>query len=843
MRRATLRSLLAHKLRLALSAVAIVLGVAFVAGTMIFTDTLDRTFTDLFESTASDVAVTPEGGTDGVDGPAGTLSVPGALVGQVRAVDGVAAAEGYVQAQGVYLLTPAGEVLDTGGAPGIGISWTSAPGLDTGELTAGRAPERAGEVALDSGSAAEAGYAVGDRVTLLTPGPRVEATVVGVFTFGEDGGLAGASLTAFDVATAQQLTGVGDGFSGIQVAAAEDVSHDELADRVAAAVGDGYTVQTAQQQADEQSAALEEGLSFITVLLTAFAVIALFVGSFIILNTFSMLVAQRTRELALLRALGAGRGQVTRSVLLEAVVLGVVGATAGLAGGFGIATGLRALFGTFGLTLDGDLVLSAGTVVWSYAVGVVVTVLAAWVPARRAARTPPVAAMRDDHVAVERSLRRRTGVGVALVAVAAGALAGSVATGDSGDAPAFVGVGGLALVLGAVALSPVLARPVVRVLGAPLPRLAGTAGRLARDNARRNPRRTAATASALMVGLTLVTGFGILGASANASVEALVDDTVLADYVVSTAVGQPFTPEVADRLRRLPEVDAVLQQRFTQVRLDGEETFAAAVDAATLDRGLTLEYLTGGSDGLAGRGLLVDEATAAEHGWEVGDTVAAESAGGQRTELTVGGVYAANQAVGSMVLSLDTDAALGGPALDRYVYVVLADGTDVAAARAALETVVEAYPVVGLKDRDEFAGEQKAQVDQVLMLINALLVLSVLIAVLGIVNTLALSVLERTREIGLLRAVGMDRRQLRRTVRLEAVLISVYGAVLGLGLGLVLGVGLTRALADQGITELVVPGAQLAGSLVLGALIGVVAAVWPARRAARLQVLDAIATA
>ncbi|MGY1606261.1 ABC transporter permease [Geodermatophilus sp. SYSU D00700] len=843
MRKATLRSLLAHKLRLALSAVAIVLGVAFVAGTMVFTDTLDRTFTALFESTASDVGVTAEGGFDaGVDGPAGRRPVPGDLVEQVRDVDGVAAAAGYVQAEGVYVLTPAGEVLDTGGAPGIGISWTAEPELSPGELTEGRAPERAGEVALDSGSAAEAGHAVGDRVTLLTPGPRVEATVVGVFTFGEDGGLAGASLTAFDAATAQELTGLGDGFTGIQVAAADGVTHAELADRIAAAVGDGYDVQTAQQQADAQSAALEEGLSFITVLLTAFAVIALFVGSFIILNTFSMLVAQRTRELALLRALGASRGQVTRSVLVEAAVLGVVGATLGLAGGFGVATGLRALFGTFGLTLDGDLVLSADTVVWSYAVGVLVTLVAAWVPARRAARTPPVAAMRDDHVAVERSLRRRSAVGAALAVAAAGALVASVAA-DGGDAPALVGVGALALVLAAVALSPVLARPFVRVLGASLPRLAGTAGRLARDNAQRNPRRTAATASALMVGLTLVTGFGVLGASANASVDALVDDALRADYVVSTAVGQPFTPEVADRLRQLDEVDAVLQERFTQVQLDGQTTFAAAVDAATLDRGLTLEYLSGGSAGLAGRGVLVDETTAAARGWEVGDTVEAVSAGGQRAELTVGGVYAANQAVGSVVLSLETDAALGGQALDRYVYVVLAEGTDAAAARAAVESVVDAYPVVGLKDRDEFAGEQKAQVDQVLLLINALLVLSVVIAVLGIVNTLAMSVLERTREIGLLRAVGMTRRQLRRTVRLEAVLISVYGSVLGLGLGLVLGIGLTRSLADQGITELVVPGGRLAGFLVLGALIGVVAAAWPARRAARMQVLDAIATA
>jgi putative ABC transport system permease protein len=267
------------------------------------------------------------------------------------------------------------------------------------------------------------------------------------------------------------------------------------------------------------------------------------------------------------------------------------------------------------------------------------------------------------------------------------------------------------------------------------------------------------------------------------------------------------------------------------------------VDAATLDRGLTLEYVSGGSAGLAGRGLLVDETTAEARGWDVGDPVEAVSAGGQRTELTVGGVYAVNQAVGSAVLSLETDAALGGPALDRYVYVVLADGTDASTARAAIESVVDAYPVVGLKDREEFAGEQKAQVDQVLLLINALLVLSVVIAVLGIVNTLAMSVLERTREIGLLRAVGMGRRQLRRTVRLEAVLISVYGSVLGLGLGLVLGIALTRSLSDQGITELVVPGAQLAGFLVLGALIGVVAAAWPARRAARMQVLDAIATA
>ncbi len=838
--RTTWRSLIAHKLRLTFSGLAVVLGVAFVGGTMIFTDTLDRTFTALFESTSADVGVRPAAAFEqGTTGPGGTtVHLPSTLVDRVRSVDGVAAAEGYVQTEGVYVLDRAGEVLDTGGAPGVGVSWTAEPRLSPSELTDGRAPERDGEVALDAGTADEAGYAVGDRVTLLTPGPRVEAEVVGIFTFGADGGLAGASLTAFDLGTAQSLLGLGDDVTGIDVLAADGVSDDELRDRVAAAVGTGYDVTTAQQSADEQAAALEEGLSFITVLLTAFAGIALFVGSFIILNTFSMLVAQRTRELALLRALGAGRGQVTRSVLAEALVLGIVGSTLGLFGGFGIAAGLRALFGTFGLTLDGSLVLSGRTVAWCYAVGVLVTLLAAWLPARRAAATPPVAAMRDDHVAAERSLRRRTVAGTVLAVAGAGALTGS-ALADGTGAAQLVGVGALALVLAAIALSPVLARPFARTVGAALPRLWSITGHLARENAQRNPRRTAATASALMVGLALVTAFSILGASANASVDKLIGTALRADYVVSTAVGQPFTPEVADRLRAVDGVQAVTQERFGQALVGGTETLVAAVDPSTLDRTLALDYSAGSGTGLSGAGLLVDEPTAQARGWDVGDTVEMVTATGQSARLTVGGVFAANQALAPAVVSLETFTATGGAELDRYVYLDVADPASV---RAAVESALDPYPVVTLKDRDEFAGEQKGQVDQILLLINALLVLSVLIAVLGIVNTLAMSVLERTREIGLLRAVGMTRGQLRRMVRLESVLISVYGSVLGLGLGAVIGTGLARALSDQGISELVVPGGRLALFLAVGALIGVLAAVWPARRAARMEVLDAIAT-
>jgi putative ABC transport system permease protein len=820
-----------------------VLGVAFVAGTMIFTDTLNRTFTALFESTAADVSVAPATAfEEGVNGPSGSLAhLPSALVEQVRAVDGVAAAEGYVQTEGVYVLDRDGEVLDTGGAPGVGVSWFDDRDLSPSELTDGRAPARDGEVALDRTTAEETGYAVGDRVTLLTPGPRVEAEVVGIFTFGRDGGLAGASLTAFDLGTAQALLGLGNDFTGINVLAADGVSDNDVRDRVAAAVGSDYDVTTAQEQADEQSAALEEGLSFITVLLTAFAGIALFVGSFIILNTFSMLVAQRTRELALLRALGAGRSQVTRSVLAEALVMGVTGSSLGLLGGFGIASALRALFGTFGLTLDGDLVLSAGTIAWSYAVGVLVTLVAAYLPARRAAATPPVAAMRDDHVAVERSLRRRTVAGGLLTTLGAGALTGS-ALADGGTAAQLVGVGGLGIVLGAIALSPVLARPFARTVGALVPRLWRTTGHLARENAARNPRRTAATASALMVGLALVTAFSILGASANASVDKLIGTALRADYVVSTAVGQPFTTEIAERLRTVDGVASVTQMRFGQALVGGQETLLAAVDPATLGSTVLLDYVDGSSAGLAGPGLVLDEPTAAGHGWDVGDTVEMVTATGQTARLTIGGIFTANQAVGPAVVSLDTFGATGGAELDRYVFLDVADGADTTAVRSAIEAAIDPYPVVTLKDRDEFAGEQKGQVDQILLLINALLVLSVLIAVLGIVNTLAMSVLERTREVGLLRAIGMTRGQLRRMVRLESVLISVYGSVLGLGLGALIGISLTRALSDQGISELVMPGGRLAVFLAIGAVIGVLAAAWPARRAARMKVLDAIAT-
>ncbi len=845
MLRLSLRNLWAHKLRLLLSGAAVVLGVAFVAGTMVFTDTLSKTFTDLFQSTASDVTVTPraafETGLSGT-GIGGTVpSLPASVVSEVGKVDGVESAAGFVQTEGVYVVQDNGKVLNTGGAPGIGVGWSDDPALSPATLVEGRAPHGRHEVVIDTGSADKTGYQVGDTITVVTTGPRLQARLVGLMKFGESGGLAGASLTAFDMPTAQRLLLDPDKFTSVGVLAGDGVSDEQLARRVSAAVGPSYDVKTAAAQAEDLAAQLQDSLQFINTFLLVFAGVALFVGTFLILNTFSMLVAQRTRELALFRALGASRGQTTRSVLGEALVLGVLGSLTGLVLGYGLALGLKALFGRFGLTLDGGLVFAPSTVAWSLGVGVLVTVGAAYLPARRASRIPPVVALQTEVPARQRSLRLRTSLGVPLVAGGLAAVVVGPLLLEGSSAALSAGLGGYALVIGAIVLGPVLARPFVHAVGAALPRLAGKTGQLAQANAMRNPRRTAATASALMIGLALVTGFSIIGASVKQSVDTAIGDTMQADYVVSTAVGQPFTPAIGDRIAATPGVAAVTRTRFGVGRFDGEESVLVAYDEDTADRSLEVAFASGGFPGLRDNGLLVDEVIAADRGWRTGDTVELQVQSGARRTLRIGGVFERNNVLGDYVVSLRTFDSMGGAPMDRYVYVDLApDAT--AATREALRTIVAGYAVVDLKDAAEFRDEQRGQVDQLLVLVNALLVLSVLIAVLGVVNTLALSVVERTRELGLLRAVGMTRREVRRMVRLESVVISLYGAVTGVVVGVLFGAGITGALESQGITDVVVPYAQLAAFLVLGGVIGVVAAVVPARRASRLRILEAIAS-
>jgi putative ABC transport system permease protein len=843
--KASLKSLLAHKLRLALSTVAIVLGVAFVAGSLIFTDTLSRSFDSLFQETASDITVTQKSSFEGSDDFAtGGKGVPGTLIAKVRQVEGIEAVEGQLFVDGVQIIGKNGKVVGTAGPPSAGIDWSDTPGVSAARLAEGRAPKGENEVVIDSATAEKAGFAVGDSTRVLTPRKPVQVTITGIFKFGESGNTGGSVLVAFDRAAGEKLLGTPGYYASLGARVADGVSQDEVRDRVAAALGTDYQVKTKQEQADSNARDVEQGLQFINIFLLVFAGVALFVGSFIILNTFSMLVAQRTRELALLRAVGASRRQVTRSVLVEAFVMGIVGSTLGLAAGFGLALGLKAAFGAMGIELAAEgLVFSTRAVVWSYIVGIVVTTVAAYFPARRAAKVPPVAAMRDDVAMPTRSLHRRTLVGAVLTALGAAGLAVGLGPASGSTAAYLVGLSAMVVLIGVAVLSPVLSVPVVKGLGAALPRMFGTVGRLSRGNALRNPRRTAATASALMIGLALVGMFSVVASSTTASVERTVDESLGSEFVLnspSTFAG--FSPEIAAKLRQTAGVESVTQQRFGQAQLDGKSAFLSAIDPAGLDRALKVQFTAGSAAGLSGSGLLVAENVAGNRGWAVGDRVPLLFRDGTKADLTVAGVYKANQAVGETVVSLDTLAKGGGPQRDQFLYVSAAVGADTATVKKNLETAVSDYPNVVLQDQSGFKENQRKQVNQLLYFIYGLLALSIIIAVLGIVNTLALSVIERTHEIGLLRAVGMSRRQLRRMVRLESVVISVFGAVLGLLIGVGFGVALQPTLADQGIGVLSVPGASLAGFVVVAAIIGVLAAVWPARRAARLDVLRAITT-
>ncbi|MDP9396324.1 MAG: ABC transporter permease [Actinomycetota bacterium] len=612
MLRATLKGLLAHKLRLGLSAVAVLLGVAFVAGTLIFTDTLGKAFRDLTNATAADITVTQRTSFDSTFGPPGTTavtSVPEEVRAAVATVDGVEAADGDLTVNGVQLIGRDGKVVGSaGGAPGVGTNWYVSEGSPL-SLEEGRAPERAGEITVERGTAEKAGVAVGDSVRVLLPqGQPVEARVVGIMNF--EGNLLGATLVAFNTATAQDLLLEPGRWTSVVVTADDGLDPTRLRERVTAALPGDYTAKTAEEVAAEAQVGLADFLTFINVFLLVFAGIALFVGSFIILNTFSMLVAQRTRELALLRALGARRAQVVRSVLLEAAVVGLVGSALGLAAGVLLAYGLEALFGAFGLEIgSGPLLVDTGTILTSLVLGTVVTVVAALGPAVRASRVAPVAAMRDDVAMAPKGLRLRGGLGALLtvggaVLLAVGLLADGAASGIA------VGVGVLLVLVGAAVLAPVLTRPVIGSLAVAYPRLFGAVGRLGRDNAQRNPRRTAATASALMIGLALVGAIGTLAASTNASIDRVVDRALGADFVVSNATNTPFSTEVTAGIRSAPGVATVSPVRFGRVQIDGDDEFPLAIDPATIDEVVAIDYVSGSTDAVADDGLLVDASTA-----------------------------------------------------------------------------------------------------------------------------------------------------------------------------------------------------------------------------------------
>ena len=579
MHRVTLKNLLAHKLRLALTAVSVVLGVAFVAGTLVLTDTMRSTFDQLFGEVSRETSVVVRAESAFVTGDGGDEreGVPLSLVQTVAGVPGVEQAAPYVEGY-AQLLGRDGQALGNGQAPTLGVSWTASEALSPLEVEQGRRPQGPGEVAVDVDTAEQGALTVGDRTSVLTHGPAQQVQVVGIFRFGESNALAGATMTAFDVTTAQQVLTEPGTITRVDVRAGEGVTQAQLAERIAPALPQGVEAITGEQAADEAADGVAEALGFFTYFLLTFAVIAVFVGSFIIFNTFSMLVAQRTRELGLLRAVGATRGQVLRSVLVEALAVGLVGSVVGLGLGLGVARGLQALLNTTGAGLpEGDLAVEPRAVVWAFVVGVGVTTVAAVLPARKAGRIPPVAALRDDARLPSGSLRKRVVAGTVLVLAGGGSLAAGLT--GVGDPPvALVGIGILVVFLGVTTLAPLISRPVVRLLALPLPRLFGPSGQLGRENALRNPRRTSATAAALMIGLALVATFSVMGASLKESFGKAIDKSLGADYVLATEGYLPFSTDVAARAAQVPGVATVGPIRFGVAKFgddDGRDFLSA----------------------------------------------------------------------------------------------------------------------------------------------------------------------------------------------------------------------------------------------------------------------------
>lgn len=839
-----LKNLAARKLRLLITSIAVLLGVAFMAGTLVFTDTIGKTFDDMFADANK--------GTDGYvrgqlvfdDELLGEQRprVDASLIDSIREIDGVRAAEGYSEAY-AQIVGADGTAIGNPdmGAPVLGGPWVTDDGLNPFDIVDGRPPAAAGEVVIDVHSADQGDLAVGDSTTVLTQAGPQPVTVVGTVDFAGADSPGGASVTLFTPEEAQRLLTSPGKVDAIKIAAEDGISERELADRVAQVMPNDVEVLTGAEITKETQDAVKDDMSFFNVFLMVFAVIALFVGSFIIYNSFSILVAQRKKEMALLRAIGAGRRQVLSSVLVESLVVGVLASVAGLATGVGVAIGLKSLLSAMGLDLpSGPVVVTSATVITALVAGVGVSLLSAIFPARRASKVPPIAALRD--VAFDRSAssRRRVVSGLAVTGLGVAAM-GAGLFGGAGLVP--VGAGAAVVFLGVAVLGPVLARPLSRVLGAPLPRLRGVSGNLARENAMRNPKRTSTTAAALMIGVALVGFITILASSTNASITQTVDRGFSGDLVVSggDSPAGGLSTELAVQLSGLPELDAVTGLRIAAVRVDGAGDIVNGVDPAALQQIFDLEVTEGSLADLGSGRIAVFADRAADEGWALGDTVPVEFAETGVQQLTVAALFDQNFA-GDYFVGLDTFAANVADQFDRQVLVSVADGVSLATARAAVEQLTDAYPQAEVQDREQFKEAKVANVETILNLVYALLALAVFIALLGIANTLALSIFERTRELGLLRAVGMTRQQLRATVRWEAMIIALLGTVLGLTIGTGFGWAIVKALEDDGLQVFDIPVGQLAVVAGIAAVAGVAAAVLPARRAAKLEILGAITT-
>lgn len=838
MTRVALRGIRSHLGRFLLSVLAVLLGVAFVAGTFSLRTMLSGTFDDIVETSLVGDAYlrgAQEVGGGTPDGGAARSRIPLTLADEAAAVDGVATVLPDITGP-LVLVGADGTAVLSGGAPSFGLALH--PEEPAARVVDGRAPAAADEIALESSTLEASGLGVGDPTTVVLGGELVDAEVVGEVAFGAP--VAGATIVFLDVATATTLYAADGTVATMAVYAEDGVDESTLADALAARFADRDDVAavTGEELRAETQEQIEEVLGFVSTFLLVFAAVALFVGAFIIANTFQMLVRQRLREFAMLRAVGASPAQVFTSILVQAAVVGAVGSALGVGAGVGLVAVLRTVFEQMGMELSGRIPLDGFTVLVSVAVGTLVSLAAAAVPARRAALTPPVEAMRDDVVVHDRASTVRAALGV--VALVGGLAAVVAAVRGLGDGGPLVGIGAAAVVLGVLLLAPAIVPVSIGALAGPAVALLRPLGGLARGNVTRSPRRTASTAGALMIGMALVGAASVLAASTQASTRGIVEDESTADYLLQSAT-RSVPLELVEQVRALPEVGGADPLSVGSVVVAGESRSAIGVPPTIFSTSLDVTVVDGDPGSLADGEVVVQRGVAEDEGWAVGDRVAVRGALGE-DEATIGAVID-SRAVGVPVVLPESLFAELVPATQTTVdtvFVLAADGVDPADLRAALVEVARPYVIVSVMDNEEFADQLAGQVDQVLVILYALLGLSIVIAVLGIVNTLALSIAERTREIGLLRAVGLGRLQLASVVTIESVLTAVFGTLLGLVVGVGLASTLPTVFADEGLSTLAVPWTQLGVLLALAVVIGVLAALWPAVRAARMDVLDAV---
>ncbi|MEU1279674.1 FtsX-like permease family protein [Streptomyces sp. NPDC005805] len=854
----SLRNFLAHKGRMALSAVAVLLSVAFVSGTLVFTDTMNTTFDKLFAVSSADVTVGPEESGDendnGMPATGRPQTLPASLVETVRAVPGVESAQGAVTSLSVTVVNSENKNMgSTTGAPTIAANWTDHE-LKSMKIASGHAPRGPTEVMVDADTADKHGLKLGDELRTIAVTGDFTAKISGVAAFTVTN--PGAAVVYFDTATAQrELLGEEGLFTQVYVTAAPGVADERLKSDVAAALDGPYTLQTAKEAADSGREEIGSFLDVMKYAMLGFAGIALLVGVFLIVNTFSMLVAQRTREIGLMRAIGSSRKQVNRSVLIEAVLLGVVGSIAGVAAGVGLAVGLMELMSAVGMNLStDDLTVKWTTPVVGLVLGVVVTVVAAYLPARRAGKVSPMAALRDAGTPADgRAGKIRGAIGGVLTLVGAAALYTATQAEKASEGSAFLGLGVLFTLIGFVVVGPVLAGVVVRVIGAVVLRVFGPVGRMAERNALRNPRRTGATGAALMIGLALVACLSVVGSSMVASATEELDKSVGADFIVQSAAndGAPIVPKAQQALEGTPGIAHVTEYRVLPVKLTApggtaEKEHLVAADP-TYAQDLRRETTAGALPAAYGKNAMsVGSDYAEKHGVKVGDTMKVEFGGGKTAELRVAAITSDDTNVdkGSMYTNITT-AQEYVPA-DRMpanmIMFAKAEEGQEKEAYASLKESLAAYPQYTVQNQTDFKQDLKDQIGQLLNIVYGLLALAIVVAVLGVVNTLALSVVERTREIGLMRAIGLSRRQLRRMIRLESVVIALFGALLGLGLGMGWGTAAQKLLALEGLGVLEIPWPTITAVFIGSAFVGLFAALVPAFRAGRMNVLNAIAT-